>query len=218
MEYSREDLPTATISLIVIITLLYGVQHIFRILFGEYSGFTQLQRQSPGTTSALYIQEISPILLLVLSPFLHGHLMHFAYNLLGLLFFGSAMEKVSETLYLLCLLTSSYLSSIFTFRLKLQVGNPFPHTIGISAGIFAVAAFAGIYYLSDMRGGLMEQKMYVLIIKLVVVAFGLGVTLASFKSFILGGEAQANQLGHAIGSLFGIVLFILEHIDNSRWL
>src|SRR6476646_2173466 len=83
---------------------------------------------------------------LVTYAFLHGSLLHLAFNMFALYMFGGAIERVFGTRRYLILYFASFLSAALTQLIVATVAGAIYPTIGASGGVFGLLLAYGMYF------------------------------------------------------------------------
>src|SRR5205823_4934214 len=78
--------------------------------------------------------------------FLHGSLLHLAFNMLALYMFGGAIERVFGTRRYVTFYFVSVLSAAITQLLVAMLSGAVYPTIGASGGVFGLLLAYGIYF------------------------------------------------------------------------
>jgi membrane associated rhomboid family serine protease len=129
--------------------------------------------------------------------FLHGSVMHIAFNMLALYTFGASVERLFGTqFYLLYYFTCVVSAAIFHLIVtSLMGGSPYP-TVGASGGIFGLLLAYGLYF-PNQRVMLLippiPMKARTLVIVFAVLEIVFGVTGSE------GGIAHFAHLGGMLG-------------------
>jgi membrane associated rhomboid family serine protease len=142
--------------------------------------------------------------------FVHANLTHLLVNMLGLLFFGTSVEKeLGSKEFILYYLLTGLLAGLFTFAAYLFTGGANIPFVGASGAIFAVLlAFATlqpdaqvlIWGIIPMRAPLMV----------------LGYTLIELFSQVFGFMNGVAHLTHLAGFAFGW-LYFLARFGVNPW-
>jgi membrane associated rhomboid family serine protease len=129
--------------------------------------------------------------------FLHGSVMHIAFNMLALYTFGASVERLFGTrfyvlYYFACVVSAAVFHLIVT---SLMGGSPYP-TVGASGGIFGLLLAYGLYF-PNQRVMLLippiPMKARTLVIVFAVVELVFGVSGSE------GGIAHFAHLGGMLG-------------------
>jgi len=135
---------------------------------------------------------------IVTSAFLHGSIMHLAFNMLGLWMFGREVEAAFGTRRFLVLYFVSVLTASFCQLLTMALVEEFVPTIGASGGVMGILlAFAMLY----------PKRIIVLLIPPIPLPAWLFVPLFALVELFLGlsgkqsGVAHFAHLGGMLGSL-----------------
>lgn len=167
-----------------------------------------LQLLIPGFTETLLLDSsaYSQVWRFVTSIFLHGDIMHIAYNLFALILFGSILEKlIGSNKFLLVFLVTGILANIISV-------NFYDSSLGASGAIFGVI------------GAL-------IIVRPMLVVWAFGLPMPIFIAGILwvgvdllGVLSPSNvaNIAHLSGMFFGLILGLLfrdwrneKHKDNE---
>lgn len=167
-----------------------------------------LQLLIPGFTETLLLDSsaYSQVWRFVTSIFLHGDIMHIAYNLFALISFGSILEKlIGSNKFLLVFLVTGILANIISV-------NFYDSSLGASGAIFGVI------------GAL-------IIVRPMLVVWAFGLPMPIFIAGILwvgvdllGVLSPSNvaNIAHLSGMFFGLILGLLfrdwrneKHKDNE---
>lgn len=136
------------------------------------------------------------------SAFLHGDLMHFAFNMFTLYMFGPVVLHVFGSLYFLIIFGGSlYAGSLLTLYFYKKNYNY--RAIGASGAVM------GVVYAAILMNPDMNLYLFFIPIPIPAYIFGIGYLLYS----IYGMKAQNDAIGHAAhfgGALGGLVLTLLR--------
>jgi membrane associated rhomboid family serine protease len=151
--------------------------------------------------------------------FAHANLTHLLVNMLGLLFFGTAIEKeLGSKEFLLYYFLTGTLAGVFSFGFYLFSGGAYIPMLGASGAIFAVLlAFATL-----------EPNAQILIWGIIPVrapVMVLGYTAIELLSQAFGSQSSVAHLTHLAGFVFGWLYFLARFginpwrrfFPNSRW-
>jgi len=139
---------------------------------------------------------------LVTYSFLHGNLMHLAFNMLALYMFGSDIERVFgqrryAVYYFICVIAAAVAQLLVS---SLTNSPPYP-TVGASGGVFGLLLAFGLYF---------PRRMVMLIFPPIPMPAWLFVTLYGALELFLGvtgttqGVAHFAHLGGMVGGFLTI--------------
>lgn len=140
--------------------------------------------------------------------FVHGGLRHLLFNMLGLFFFGTAVErKMGSSEFLLFYLLTGTLAGIFSFLTFLIAGNTMTPLVGASGAVYAVLfAFAVINPRARIYfWGIIPIPAPVLV---------LGYTVIELWSELFGMGGNIAHLTHLAGFGFSALYFPVRHNVN----
>jgi membrane associated rhomboid family serine protease len=140
--------------------------------------------------------------------FVHGGLRHLLFNMLGLFFFGTAVErKMGSSEFILFYLITGTLAGIFSFITFLLSGNIMTPLVGASGAVYAVLfAFAVINPRARIYfWGIIPIPAPVLV---------LGYTVIELWSEIFGLGGNIAHLTHLAGFAFSALYFPVRHNVN----
>lgn len=136
------------------------------------------------------------------SAFLHGDLMHLAFNMFTLFLFGQIVITLFGTLYFLLI----YIGSMFIGNLlTLHFYKNMPHYRAIGAS----GAVMGIVYTAILLNPNMSLYLFFIPIPIPAYIFGIGYLIYS----IYGMKANNDRIGHAAhfgGAIGGLLLTLLK--------
>ncbi|MBU0935118.1 MAG: rhomboid family intramembrane serine protease [Spirochaetes bacterium] len=140
--------------------------------------------------------------------FVHANIRHILFNMLGLFFFGTAVErKVGSKEFLLFYLLTGTLAGIFSFFSFWLSGNAMTPLVGASGAVYAVLfAFAVI----NPRARIYFWGIIPIPAPLLV----LGFTLIELFSEIFGQGGNIAHLTHLAGFAFAALYFPVRHGVN----
>jgi membrane associated rhomboid family serine protease len=142
--------------------------------------------------------------------FAHANLSHLLFNMLGLLFFGTAIEREmgSKEFFLYYMLTGT-LAGLFSFAAYLFTGGAYVPLLGASGAIFAVLlAFAALEPNAQILiWGILPVRAPVMVI---------GYTVIEILSEVLGRSDGTAHLTHLAGFAFGW-LYFLARFGVNPW-
>ena len=136
--------------------------------------------------------------------FSHADLTHLLVNMLGLLFFGTQVERELGTReFLLYYLLTGFLAGLFSFAFYLAVGAYSVYLLGASGAIFAVLlAFATIYPQAEIYvWGLVPVRAPILVI---------GYAAIEIASQLFSFRSSVAHLTHLAGFGFGWIYFLVR--------
>jgi len=142
--------------------------------------------------------------------FAHGNLTHLLVNMLGILFFGTAVEKeIGSKEFLLYYLLTGTLAGVFSFAAYLFTGGAYVPMLGASGAIFAVLlAFATLQPDAEILiWGIIPVRAPVMV---------LGYTAIEILSQVFGGSNGVAHLTHLAGFGFGW-LYFLARFGVNPW-
>jgi membrane associated rhomboid family serine protease len=142
--------------------------------------------------------------------FAHANLSHLLVNMLGLLFFGTAVEKeMGSREFLLYYLLTGLLAGIFSFGAYLASGGAYVPLLGASGAVFAVLlAFATLQPNSQILiWGIIPVRAPIMV---------LGYTAIELASQALGSQSGVAHLTHLAGFGFGW-LYFLARFGVNPW-
>lgn len=135
--------------------------------------------------------------------FIHGSWSHLFFNMLGLLFFATGVEKALGTKeFLLMYFVTGILSGLFSIALYYFTGNYFVSLVGASGAIYGILfAFAVVYPKSVIYvWGLIPVPAPVLVLVYALIEF--------FSQFTGGSNVAHNA--HLAGFGFSFLYFIIR--------
>ena len=142
--------------------------------------------------------------------FVHANLTHLLVNMLGLLFFGTAVEKeLGSKEFILYYLLTGFLAGAFTFAAYLFTGGADIPFLGASGAIFAVLlAFATLQPNAQVLiWGIIPMRAPTMV---------LGYTLIELFSQVFGLMNGVAHLTHLAGFAFGW-LYFLARFGVNPW-
>jgi membrane associated rhomboid family serine protease len=134
--------------------------------------------------------------------FVHGGISHLLGNMLGLLFFGTAIEKeMGSKEFLLFYILTGTLAGLFSFAAYLFTGGAAIPLLGASGAVFAVQlAFAALEPDAEvLLFGLVPLRAPVMV---------LGFTAYELLNELLGTQNGVAHLTHLAGFAFGWIYFL----------
>jgi membrane associated rhomboid family serine protease len=149
---------------------------------------------------------------LVSFQFLHANLAHLIFNMIGLYFFGSAVESYLGSrrflaFYLWCGIMGAAAYLLF-WLLGVLVNAPWVPLVGASAGIFGVLAASAIIA-PHATVVLLFPPIPVRLRTLAWVLIGIGVA-----TIVFGGPNAGGQAAHLGGAMSGYLLIRRPHLLN----
>ncbi len=134
--------------------------------------------------------------------FAHANLTHLLVNMLGLLFFGTAVEReLGSREFLLYYLLTGFLAGLFSFAAYLFLGGANISLLGASGAVFAVLlAFATLQPNSQIFvWGIIPLRAPIMV---------LGYTAIELVSQIFNSRSGVAHLTHLAGFAFGWIYFL----------
>jgi membrane associated rhomboid family serine protease len=131
-------------------------------------------------------------------------LTHILVNMLGLLFFGTAVEKeLGSKEFILYYLLTGFLAGLFSFAAYLFLGGAGVPLLGASGAIFAVLlAFATLQPNAQIYiWGIIPMRAPIMV---------LGYTGIELVSQVLGSQGGVAHLTHLAGFAFGWLYFLVR--------
>jgi membrane associated rhomboid family serine protease len=131
-------------------------------------------------------------------------LTHILVNMLGLLFFGPAVEKeMGSKEFILYYLLTGFLAGLFSFAAFLFLGGAYTPLLGASGAIFAVLlAFATLQPNAQVLiWGIIPMRAPIMV---------LGYTLIELFSQVFGSASSVAHLTHLAGFAFGWLYFLIR--------
>ena len=147
---------------------------------------------------------------LVTYAFLHGSLLHLAFNMLALYMFGSALEQVvGPRRYLAFYLVSVLAAGLTQLVVTAASGSMYP-TVGASGGVFGVLLAYAVYF--------PRNKVYFFFVPIGIPA-RVAVVIYAAVELLLGVTGTEQGVAHFahLGGLFGGAL-MLAYWRRSRFL
>jgi membrane associated rhomboid family serine protease len=142
--------------------------------------------------------------------FVHANLTHLLVNMLGLLFFGTAVEKeLGSREFILYYLLTGLVAGLFSFAFYLFAGGSSIALVGASGAVFAVLlAFATLQPNSQILiWGLIPVRAPIMV---------LGYTAIEIFSQAFGSQSGVAHLTHLAGFGFGW-LYFLARFGVNPW-
>ncbi|MCX7949894.1 MAG: rhomboid family intramembrane serine protease [Treponemataceae bacterium] len=136
--------------------------------------------------------------------FTHGSISHLLFNMLGLFFFGTPMERhVGSKEFLLYYLVTGILAGLFSFGVFLLTGSYFTYLVGASGAIFAVQLAYATFFPDSVvfLWGILPLRAPVMV---------LGFTALELFSAITGTQNGVAHVTHLAGFLFGWLYFLVR--------
>lgn len=140
--------------------------------------------------------------------FAHGGISHLLFNMLGLFFFGTPVERqMGSKEFLLFYLVTGFLAGVFSFLLFLLTGAHYVFLLGASGAIFAVQlAYATLFPDSMVYlWGILPLRAPVMV---------LGFTALELFSSIFGLSSGIAHFTHLGGFAFGWFYFMVRFGAN----
>jgi membrane associated rhomboid family serine protease len=132
-------MPPATTALIVANVAIFLVQTVAPQLIVPFALW-------PLATSSMNVGASFEPWQLVTYAFLHGSMLHLAFNMFALYMFGGALERVFGTRRYLTLYIVSVLSAAVTQLVVAMLAGAIYPTIGASGGVFGLLLAYGMYF------------------------------------------------------------------------
>jgi membrane associated rhomboid family serine protease len=142
--------------------------------------------------------------------FAHANLTHLLVNMLGLLFFGTTVEReMGSKEFLLYYLLTGFLAGVFSFAAYLFSGGAYIPLLGASGAVFAVLlAYATLEPRSQIFiWGIIPVRAPIMVI---------GYTLIELFSQVFGSSSSVAHLTHLAGFGFGW-LYFLARFGVNPW-
>jgi membrane associated rhomboid family serine protease len=139
---------------------------------------------------------------LVTYSFLHGSLMHIAFNMLGLYMFGSDIERLfGARFYLMYYFASVLAAALCHLAVTALMGTPPAPTVGASGGIYGLLLAFGWYF---------PQRRVVLLFPPIPMAARTFVIVFAVVELVLGVTGTAAGVAHFahLGGMLGGWLMI----------
>ncbi|NII10069.1 rhomboid family intramembrane serine protease [Oleiagrimonas sp. C23AA] len=195
------DLPPVTRNLLIANVAVYLLQMLLGDQMLAYFALWPLGPHQPAMTSHGVIMVGFQVWQLVTYAFLHGGLMHLAFNMLALFMFGGAIEHTFGKrqfllYYFVCLLVAGICQLIVLHLM----GGRFVPTLGASGAIFGLLLAFGMMY---------PHERIMLIIPPVPMpawVFVTGYGAVELFLGVTGTEAGVAHFAHLGGMLGGFVL------------
>ena len=137
--------------------------------------------------------------------FAHSGLSHLLFNMLGLFFFGTQVEReLGSWEFLLFYLLTGVLAGFFSLAVYWFTGSYYVFLLGASGAVFAVLlAFATFFPNAEIYiFGILPVRAAVLVI---------GYTAIELFSQISGGRGNVAHLTHLAGFAFAYLYFLIRH-------
>lgn len=134
--------------------------------------------------------------------FAHANISHLISNMLGLLIFGTIIErKVGSKEYLLYYFLCGTLAGILSFLFYYLTGNYFVFLLGASGALYAVMLLFAVFFPDAMVFvfGLIPMRASTLVIVYFVIEFA--------SSFVMDG---ISHMTHLFGLLVGLLYIIIR--------
>lgn len=145
---------------------------------------------------------------LVTYAFLHGNLMHIAFNMYGLWLFGSEIENlVGRRAFLQLYFASVVAAALMQLLVTSITGNIYP-TVGASGGVFGLLLAYGMFF---------PNRKLMLLFPPVPMSAWLFVTLYAILELTLGVTGSQEGVAHFahIGGMVGSYL-VIRHWRSSN--
>jgi membrane associated rhomboid family serine protease len=142
--------------------------------------------------------------------FAHANLTHILVNMLGLLFFGPAIEReMGSREFILYYLLTGFLAGLFSFAAYLFLGGADVPLLGASGAVFAVLlAFATLQPNSQILiWGIIPVRAPIMV---------LGYTAIELVSQVFNSQSGVAHLTHLAGFAFGW-LYFLARFGVNPW-
>ena len=136
--------------------------------------------------------------------FTHGSIRHILFNMLGLFFFGSQVERrMGSHEFLLFYLSSGILAGIFSFFVYRATGNYNVYLLGASGAVYAVLLAYATYFPGSTIYimGIIPVKAPILVLIFTAIAV---------FSQVLGYSSAVAHLTHLAGFGFAFIYFVLR--------
>ena len=136
--------------------------------------------------------------------FTHGSITHILFNMLGLFFFGTQVERrMGSNEFLMFYLSSGILAGLFSFAYYRLTGNYNVYLLGASGAVYAVLLAFATYF-----PGSTIYVMGIIPVKapLLVLIF----TAIAVFSQVFGYSAGVAHFTHLAGFLFAFLYFVLR--------
>ncbi len=189
--------------------LPYNHYHASFILIGLNVLVYLISRVSP---SAIQYMAMNPVLVVqegwwwqpVSYMFAHAGLTHILFNMLGILFFGTQVERrMGSNEFLLFYLVTGVLAGLFSLGFYWLTGNYRVFLLGASGAVFAVLLAFATFFPSAMIYifGIIPIRAPILV---------LGYTAIELFAQIAGGGGNIAHLTHLAGFLFAFLYFVVR--------
>ena len=142
--------------------------------------------------------------------FAHANLTHLLVNMLGLLFFGTAIEReMGSKEFIFYYLLTGFLAGLFSFAAYLFLGGANVSLLGASGAVFAVLlAFATLQPNSQILiWGIIPVRAPIMV---------LGYTAIELVSQVFNSRSGVAHLTHLAGFVFGW-LYFLARFGINPW-
>jgi membrane associated rhomboid family serine protease len=137
--------------------------------------------------------------------FAHSGISHLLFNMLGLFFFGTQVEReLGSWEFLLFYLLTGVLAGFFSLAVYWFTGSYYVFLLGASGAVFAVLlAFATFFPNAEIYiFGILPVRAAVLVI---------GYTAIELFSQVSGGRGNVAHLTHLAGFAFAYLYFLIRH-------
>jgi len=136
--------------------------------------------------------------------FTHANISHIFFNMLGLFFFGTQVERrIGSSEFLLFYLLTGFLAGLFSFSVYMSTGMYGAVLLGASGAIFAVLLAFAVYfpYANIYIMGIIPVKAPLLVI---------GYTAIELFSQLLSINSGVAHLTHLAGFVFAFFYFLVR--------
>ena len=137
--------------------------------------------------------------------FVHSGISHLLFNMLGLFFFGTQVEReLGSWEFLMYYLLTGALAGFFSLAVYWFTGSYYVFLLGASGAVFAVLlAFATLYPNAEIYiFGILPVRAAILVV---------GYTAIELFSQMSGRGGNVAYLTHLAGFAFGYVYFMIRH-------
>ncbi|MCX7655070.1 MAG: rhomboid family intramembrane serine protease [Treponemataceae bacterium] len=189
--------------------LRYRYDNVVLILIGVNLLVFLVQNLIAQATSFLALNPVAMVRFgMVWQPltymFTHGSISHLLFNMLGLFFFGTPIERhVGSKEFLLYYLLTGILAGLFSLGVFLITGSYFTYLVGASGAIFAVQLAYATFFPDSVvfLWGILPLRAPVMV---------LGFTALELFSAITGTQNGVAHVTHLAGFLFGWLYFLVR--------
>ncbi|HOX48273.1 MAG TPA: rhomboid family intramembrane serine protease [Spirochaetia bacterium] len=186
----------------------YSNRNLCLYLIGANILVTAFGYLSPAVPYLLAMNPMSVLSGRIWQPFtymfVHADLSHLLVNMLGLLFFGTQVEReLGSSEFLLYYLLTGFLAGLFSLAAYLLAGAYSVFLLGASGAVFAVLlAYAALFPNSDIYvWGILPVRAPVLVV---------GYTLIEVVSQLFSFRSSVAHLTHLAGFGFGWLYFLVR--------